>query len=257
MTAVDLAARLRAAGCVFAEDEAALLVSEAQSDEHLERLVLLREQGLPLEHVLGWVEFLGDRYRIGPGVFVPRPRSEALVHEAVRLAVAGSTVLDLCCGCGAVGAAVARRVDGAVLYASDLDPNATAWARLNRAGLRGEVFDSDLFDSVPANLRGELDLITVVAPYVPTGQISLLPHEARDFEPTLSLDGGADGLDILRRILREAPEWLKGGGHLVTEIAEDQVPSVSAGEGWCLRVNTDDDGATVAVFTLRGQALEE
>ncbi|MGV8881177.1 MAG: putative protein N(5)-glutamine methyltransferase [Rhodoglobus sp.] len=252
----DIVRRLRAAGCVFAEDEAALLIAEATSEAHLEQLVAARVSGLPLEHVLGWVEFCGDRYRIGPDVFVPRPRSVALVREAVSIAAPSATILDLCCGCGAVGIAVSRRVSGSRLYSADLDPRATVWARLNGAPYGAEVFDSDLFDSVPAHLRGELDLITVVAPYVPTDQIPLLPHEARDFEPTLALDGGADGLEILHRIIREAPQWLRAGGHLVTEIAEEQVPSISVDERWTVRVNTDDDGATVAVFTLRGPTPE-
>ena len=252
----DTVRRLRAAGCVFAEDEAALLIEESTSDAHLEKLVAERVSGVPLEHVLGWVEFCGDRYRIGPDVFVPRPRSAALVREAVLIAAPSATVLDLCCGCGAVGIAVARRVSGSRLYSTELDPRATVWARLNGAPYGAEVFDSDLFDSLPAHLQGELDLITVVAPYVPTDQIALLPHEARDFEPALSLDGGTDGLDILRRILREAPVWLRSGGHLVTEIAEEQAASISADERWGVRVNTDDDGATVAVFTLRGLSPE-
>ena len=248
--------RLRAAGCVFAEDEAALLIAEATSAADLEHLVAARVSGLPLEHVLGWVEFCGDRYRIGPEVFVPRPRSAALVREAVLIAAPNATILDLCCGCGAVGIAVSRRVSGSRLYLADLDPRATEWARLNGAPYGAEVFDSDLFDSLPAHPRGRLDLITVVAPYVPTDHIPLLPHEARDFEPTMSLDGGADGLDILRRILREAPEWLRPGGHLVTEVAEEQMLSISEDENWTVRANTDDDGATVAVFTLLGPIPE-
>lgn len=255
MTVDEVVGRLRAAGCVFAEEEAALLIEGAQTDDDLQQSVALRVSGLPLEHVLGWVEFCGDRYRIGPGVFVPRPRSAALVREAVSIAAPSAVILDLCCGSGAVGAAVCRRVSGSRLYSADLDPRATAWARTNVAEFGGEVFDGDLFDALPESLAGGLDLITIVPPYVPTAEIRLLPHEARDFEPTHALDGGADGLEVLQRALKEAPSWLKPGGHLVTEIAEHQVAALVArapGLGMEVRVKSDDDGATLAVFTRPG-----
>jgi len=255
VTVDEVVGRLRAAGCVFAEEEAALLIEGAQSDDDLQQSVALRVSGLPLEHVLGWVEFCGDRYRIGPGVFVPRPRSAALVREAVLMAAPTAAILDLCCGSGAVGAAVSRRVSGSRLYSADLDPQATAWARANVADFGGEVFDGDLFDALPATLAVSFDLITIVPPYVPTSEIRLLPHEARDFEPSHALDGGVDGLEILQRALEAAPSWLKPGGHLVTEIAEHQVATLVArapGLGMELRVKTDADGATLAIFTLPG-----
>ena len=253
MTPAEIVGRLRVAGCVFAEDEAALLIQEAASPEHLEQLVRQRVSGLPLEHVLGWVEFCGDRYRIGPGVFVPRPRSAALVREAVLVAAPSAVILDLCCGRGAVGVAVSRRVSGSRLYAADLDARATQWARINVAEWGGDVFDGDLFDALPHHLAGGIDLITVVAPYVPTDEIALLPHEARDFEPALALDGGVDGLEVLLRVVDAAPKWLSPGGHLVTEIAEHQVPTIvhrATTLGLGVRVHSDDDGATVLVLTL-------
>jgi release factor glutamine methyltransferase len=179
----------------------------------------LRVEGLPLEHVLGWAEFHGGRYAVAPGVFVPRPRTEHLVDLAI--ARGGSTVLDLCCGSGAVGAAVAAGL-GAELYSAELDPVAAAVARRNVP----RVFEGDLFDPLPRGLL--FDLIVVVAPYVPTDEIALLPHEARDFEPLLALDGGADGLDLVRRILAEAPRWLAPGGALLTEVSEEQAPVVAA-----------------------------
>ncbi len=213
----DLVGRLRAAGCVFAEDEAALLLAETDDPAELERMTQLRVGGLPLEHVLGWAEFAGRRYIVAPGVFVPRPRTEHLVDLAV--ARGGATVLDLCCGSGAVGAAVADRL-GAELYSAELDPVAVAVARQNVPN----VFEGDLYDPLPRGLL--FDLIVVVAPYVPTGEIALLPHEARDFEPLLALDGGSDGLDLVRRILVEAPVWLAPGGALLTEVSEEQAPVV-------------------------------
>ena len=216
-----LVARLRAAGCVFAEDEAALLLAETDDPAELERLTGLRVAGLPLEHVLGWAEFRGRRYAVAPGVFVPRPRTERLVELAVQRAGRGAVILDLCAGSGAIGAAVAAEVDNATLYSTELDPAAVAVARRNVP----LVFEGDLFEPLPRGLR--FDLIVVVAPYVPTGEIALLPHEARDFEPMLALDGGSDGLDLVRRILAEAPQWLAPGGALLTEVSEEQAPVVA------------------------------
>ncbi|CAN5223744.1 putative protein N(5)-glutamine methyltransferase [soil metagenome] len=216
----DLVARLRAAGCVFAEEEAALLLAETDDPAELERMTRLRVDGLPLEHVLGWVMFHGRRYVVAPGVFVPRPRTEHLVDLAIGRAGRGAVILDLCAGSGAVGAAIAAEVDDAVLWTAELDPAAVAVARQNAP----RVVEGDLFDPLPRGLV--FDLIVVIAPYVPSGEVGLLPHEARDFEPLLALDGGADGLDVVRRILAEAPRWLAAGGALLTEVGEDQARSV-------------------------------
>jgi release factor glutamine methyltransferase len=197
--------------------------------------------GLPLEHVLGWAEFHGHRYVVAPGVFVPRPRTEHLVDLAVARAGRGAVILDLCAGSGAVGAAVAAEVDDARLYTAELDPAAVAVARRNAP----RVFEGDLFDPLPRGLV--FDLIVVVAPYVPTDEIALLPHEARDFEPLLALDGGADGLDLVRRILAEAPERLAPGGALLTEVSEDQAPVVAElAEGYGFAATIDE---TVVIAT--------
>src|SRR6476661_11001286 len=106
-------ARLRAAGCVFAEDEARLLLAEARSDA-LDALVARRVAGEPLEHVLGWAEFCGLRIAVSPGVFVPRRRTEALVDLAVAVLVdvEHPVVVDLCCGAGGIGVAIAAREPG-------------------------------------------------------------------------------------------------------------------------------------------------
>lgn len=223
----DLVARLRAAGCVFAEDEAALLRQAAASSSDLERLVALRVSGLPLEHVVGWVDFAGHRTVIDPGVFVPRPRTQLLVEAARAAVTRGAIVLDLCCGSGAIGVAVTADID-AELVATDIDPTAVANARRNVEPLGGQVFEGDLFGGLPDALKGRIDVITVIAPYVPTTAIALLPHEARDFEPLSALDGGADGLDVVRRILAQAPLWLAPGGRLFTEVSEAQLDATVA-----------------------------
>jgi len=220
-----LVTRLRAAGCVFAEDEALVLESSASSADDLERMVTLRVGGLPLEHVVGWAQFCGLRILVSPGVFVPRPRTAFLVEQARRRVRDDSIVLDLCCGTGAIGRAVTRAT-GARLVATDIDAAAVADARRNVEPAGGEVYGGDLFGPLPSDLRARVTVMTVIAPYVPTRDIALLPHEARDFEPLIALDGGADGLDLVRRILAEAPEWLAPGGSLFTEVSEAQVPVV-------------------------------
>lgn len=245
-----LVSRLRAAGCVFAEDEAALLVEAAATPAELEAMTARRVAGEPLEHVVGWAEFAGLRVAVGAGVFVPRRRTELVVREAESLLEPGDIVVDLCCGCGAVGAALLTRQPGIELYAADIDPVMTTYARRN-IGDRGRVFDGDLYDALPTSLRGRVHVIAANAPYVPTDAIALMPPEARDHEPPVSLDGGGDGLDVHRRIAAAAPSWLAPGGHLLIEVGTTQVQTalaIFAAAGLSGHATHDDDlDATVLV----------
>jgi release factor glutamine methyltransferase len=220
--------RLRAAGSVFAEDEARLLVSAAQTPAELARMVARRVDGVPLEHILGWVEFCGRRIVVDPGVFVPRRRTEFLVHQASALCPPGAVVVDLCCGSGAVGAALASAVPGLALYATDIDPAAVSCAERNLASPGERVFLGDLFDPLPPELRGRVDVLVANAPYVPTAAIRLMPAEARLYEAHVALDGGIDGLDVHRRVAAAAPTWLAPGGHLLIETSDRQAPGTAA-----------------------------
>ena len=214
--------RLRAAGCVFAEAEARLLVDAARTPAELALLVERRVAGLPLEHVLGWAEFHGVRVHVDTGVFVPRRRTELLAREAVAITRPGAVAVDMCCGSGAVGAVIASRVAGVELHAVDIDPAAVRCARRN---VTGAVHEGDLFEPLPYRLRGRIDLIVANAPYVPTDAIRLMPLEARVHEPSVALDGGADGLAVQRRVIAEAPEWLAPSGRLLVETSEQQAAS--------------------------------
>ena len=248
----DAVRRLRAAGCVFAEEEAGLLTDAAASAAELETMIERRAAGLPLEHILGWAEFCGLRIGVATGVFVPRRRTEFLVRQAELLLVgthdggtsdgatsgvgthdggtsdggrrtAGqSVVVDLCCGSGAVGAALAARVAGIELHASDLDPAAVLCAKGNIEPVGGHVHEGDLFDPLPPRLRGRIDVLVANAPYVPTAAIGTMPPEARTHEPRMSLDGGRDGLDIQRKVIAKAPVWLAPGGHVLIETSRGQ-----------------------------------
>ncbi len=249
----DVIDRLRAAGCVFAEEEAGLLLAAARGPE-LEAMVRRRALGEPLEQVLGWAEFCGLRVAVAPGVFVPRRRSELLVREAAALARPDRVVVDLCCGCGAVGLAVAAAVPGVELHAADIDPGAVRCAEGNLAPVAGRVHTGDLDGALPASLRGRVHLVTANAPYVPTAEIALMPAEARDHEPVVALDGGTDGLDVARRIMALAPAWLAPGGHALVETSGRQAPALAAAAaaaGLVPRVASDADlGGTVVVGRL-------
>ncbi|TDC71510.1 putative protein N(5)-glutamine methyltransferase [Streptomyces hainanensis] len=223
-----LVGRLRAAGCVFAEDEARLLAETARTSAELDALAARRIAGEPLEQVLGWAEFHGLRIAVDAGVFVPRRRTEFLVEQAAALAPPRAVVLDLCCGSGALGTALAALLDGPEVHAADLDPAAVRCARRNLAGVGGHVHQGDLYRALPDVLRGRVDVVVANVPYVPTGEVGLLPSEARDHEPLLALDGGADGLDVLRRVADGAPEWLAPGGGLLVETSERQAPAAVA-----------------------------
>ncbi|WP_202512351.1 putative protein N(5)-glutamine methyltransferase [Streptomyces sp. SID3343] len=270
--------RLRAAGCVFAEDEAELLFSAAGSPAELAAMVERRIVGLPLEHVLGWAEFCGLRVAVDPGVFVPRRRTEFLARQAAELlrqAAAGQArrgacraggrtgralalaparpvVVDLCCGSGAVGAVLAAARTEIDLYAADIDPAAVRCARRN-IGSGGSVYEGDLYDPLPDTLRGRVDVLVVNAPYVPTEAIGLLPPEARIYESRVALDGGVDGLDIQRRVAADALAWLAPGGRLLIETSERQAPrtvATFADHGLAPRVvECDDLDATVVIGT--------
>ncbi|PWK86181.1 release factor glutamine methyltransferase [Lentzea atacamensis] len=239
MSTVD---RLRAAGCVFAEEEAALLEEAATSAEHLEQLVTQRVEGLPLEHVVGWAEFCGRRITITKGVFVPRHRTELLVDLATDLNP--ELVVDLCCGSGAIGAVLQHRLPKATVCAADIDPAAVACARKNLTN----VFEGDLFDALPQDIRGHIDVVVANVPYVPTDDIRFMPPEARDFEARVALNGGPDGLDVLRRVAVQAAHWLKPGGHLMSETSSRQAPGALAAftdAGLNARVVTSDDATAI------------
>ena len=242
----DIVARLRAAGCVFAEDEARLLLEQAS--DGLAEMVRRRASGEPLEYVLGWAEFAGRRFVVAPGVFVPRHRTELLVRLAVGFAQARSVVLDLCCGSGALGATVAAEVPGIELYAADIESAAVECARQN---VPGTVFKGDLYDPLPPSLRGRVDVLISNVPYVPTEEVALMPAEARDHEPRVALDGGADGLDVLRRVVAEAPAWLAPGGRVLFEAGERQAEAAAAEvrrAGLAASVEQSEElGATVVV----------
>ncbi len=252
--------RLRAAGCVFAEDEAALLIDAAAGPAELDALVERRVTGVPLEYLLGWAEFCGLRIEVDDAVFVPRRRTGFLARQAIELAagVEGRpVVLDLCCGSGAVAAVVAAELDDVELHAAEVDPVAVRCARRN-VPADCPVYEGDLFAPLPTSLRGRVDVLVANVPYVPSDSVALMPPEARLHEPRGALDGGADGLDVLRRVAAGAAGWLAPGGHLLIEISEEQAPAALAAfaaGGLAPRMITSaSDYATVVIGTAAATA---
>jgi release factor glutamine methyltransferase len=243
---------------VIAEDAARLLISTARTPADLAAMVDRRAAGLPLEHVLGWAEFCGLRIAVDPGVFIPRRRTEFLIRQAAALAGqvlarSQAVVVDLCCGSGAMGAALIATLGRVELHAVDIDAAAVRCARRNVAAAGGQVYEGDLYEPLPATLRGRVDVLVASAPYVPTEAIRLLPPEARIHEPRVALDGGADGLDVVRRVTAAAPLWLAPGGYLLVETSERQAPQTVeavARNGLIPRVASSDElYATVVIGT--------
>ena len=209
--------RLSAAGCVAARDEADELIRCALDDEALDALVARRERGEPLAWITGSVSFCGRRVRVHPGVYVPRPQTEDLAHRAATLlrSTPGAAAADLCTGSGAVAAHLAASVPGVTVVATDVDLRAARCARAN--GVPAVVANGG------ATLRtSAFDVVTAVAPYVPTGSMPLLPSDVLRYEPLTALDGGSDGLDVVRMIVAEAARLLTPGGWLLLELGGDQ-----------------------------------
>jgi release factor glutamine methyltransferase len=258
-TLAAVAARLRSAGCVFAEDEARLLIAAARTPAELAAMEQQRMAGQPLEHVLGWAEFCGLRIAVDPGVFVPRRRTEFLIGQAASLLgpAPRPVIVDLCCGSGALGVALAAAAGRPVdLHATDVDPAAVRCARRNVLPAGGQVYQGDLDGPLPAGLRGQADVLLANVPYVPTGDVALLPAEAREHEARVALDGGADGLDVLRRVAAVAPAWLAPGGHLLSEVSDRQAAAATraaAMAGLLPRLARSDElGATVLIAARPG-----
>ncbi len=221
-----LVTRLRAAGCVFAEEEADLLLEDPLPPAELEARVARRVSGLPLEQVLGWAELCGLRVLLDPGVFVPRRRTGLLVEHALSGLSPGAVVVDLCCGSGAIGAVLAARAPGVHVVGVEVDPAAVRNARRNLEPVGGQVLHGDLYSALPEDLLGRVEVLVCCPPYVPSRAVPMLPREARLHESPTALDGGADGLAVTRRVVAGAARWLAPGARVVLECGEDQSEEV-------------------------------
>jgi release factor glutamine methyltransferase len=239
---------LRAGGCVAPEREAeALLEASAAGAGAVDDLVGRRLHGEPLAWVVGWAELLGVRVAVDPGVFVPRPHTEVLARRAIELLPDDGVAVDLCTGSGAVAAVLLSARPAATVVATDVDPAAIACARRN--GVRALLGDLD--GPIPRALLGRVDVVTAVVPYVPTGELRLLPRDVVDHEPRRALDGGADGTETLARAAAAARRWLRPGGHVLLELGGDQAAGIAPllrELGFAeVRVLRDEDGLDRAI----------
>lgn len=206
----------------------------------LDALVARRLTGEPLAWITGGVDFCGLRVRVDPCVYVPRPQTELLARRAAERLRAGGVAIDLCTGSGALARVLADAHPSACVYATDADERAVACARANRV----DAYLGDLFAPLPAGMVA--DVIVGVLPYVPTPDLPLLQRDTLTFESALPYDGGPDGLTVLRRVVAEAPAWLRPGGALLLELGGGQADALApdlARHGFTsVRALRDEDG---------------
>lgn len=268
MSCATVVAHLRNAGCVFAEDEARILLQAAQeasrdlaardmADRHdatsshptLAEFLARRVAGEPLEQIVGWVEFAGQRIAVAPGVFVPRQRTQLLAAQSILalkaargskaaqrgaqaascgMEEAGGTVrfLEAFCGVGAVATTVSRADPGTQIHLGDHDETALDCARMN-VGPEAHPHLLNTLTGLPQTLAGGFDVISAVPPYVPDSAAEFLPREALDHEAPTALFGGADGLDLVRRLIGESRQWLAPSGVLLIELGSEQLHSAA------------------------------
>jgi release factor glutamine methyltransferase len=241
-------AALAEGGCVAPAEEAdALFLASSEGVGPIEDLVARRLGGEPLAWITGSVVFCGIRVHVDPGVFVPRPQTEAMARRAATLLPAAGIAVDMCTGSGAVAAVLASSHPEATLVATDIDPAAVACARRN--GVRALVGNLD--EPLPPTLRGRVDVMTAVVPYVPTEELPFLPRDVLGHEPRTALDGGPLGTAVLVRAAEAAARWLGPGGSVLLELGGDQAGEVAnalAGVGLSeTRVHRDEDGQDRAI----------
>ncbi|HEX2850244.1 MAG TPA: HemK family protein methyltransferase [Acidimicrobiales bacterium] len=223
MRRAELIDRLWAAGCVAADEEADEMLAASHGDgPTLEAWIARREQGEPLAWITGTSTFCGRPVFVAAGVYVPRFQTEELARRAAAVlaaSAAGPRALDLCTGSGAVAAHLLASVPGSAVVGVDLDPRAVACARRN--GVPAVVADVAALPFARPPVAG-FDVVTAVAPYVPTDDIRFLPRDVQQHEPRRALDGGADGLELVRLVVAAAAHVLHAGGVLLLEVGGDQ-----------------------------------
>ena len=210
-------------------------IIEQKDEERYRKLLQKRGRHIPLQHLTGTCDFMGLSFQVNDQVLIPRQDTETLVESALFRLKEGDRVLDLCTGSGCIILSLEKLGPGIRALGADISEAALAVAKRNRdsLGLETEFCRSDLFDGI----KGLFDMIVSNPPYIASDRIPGLMEEVRDFEPLLALDGGVDGLDFYRRIVKDVRNFLKPGGWLGLEIGYDQREAVED--------------------LLRGQGLEE
>ena len=204
--------------------EAQWITDESPDNASALAMARRRSEGEPLQYILGNAHFRKIVLSVGPGVFIPRPETELLVDKALEVLPRGGTVLDLGTGSGAIALSIASERPDARVFATEADPGAFPWAVRNRDQLGSgvEIFEGDLFENLPGELRGTVDVVVSNPPYVSTSRRDILPIDVRNHEPERALYGGRDGMLVTTRLAEDARSWLKPGGWLVLEMGTEQ-----------------------------------
>lgn len=233
--------------------------------ERYRTLVGKRAEGMPLQYVTGEMPFRHLVMHVEPGVFIPRPETEVLVDVVLEHIsdITAPLVADLCTGSGCVAVSVAHEHPGATVWATDVDERAVEAARRNalhaKVADRVQVVHGDLFDPLPAHLRGRFDVVVSNPPYIPSADLPDLPPEVLGFEPGEALDGGSDGLDVFRRIAQESQGWLAPRGLVALELDSRRVAEAAAVLGTsysCVMVRKDLTGRERIVYGQKGEAMQ-
>lgn len=238
---------LTGAGIEDAESEAVIILREtaglsvtdihtrpddeipADTYNQIQTIVKRRLMREPLQYIYGRWDFMGLVFNVRPGVLIPRSDTEILVESAMRELHSGMRILDLCTGTGCILISLLRYSNDCMGVGVDISEEALSLARENAEMILGEsgmFLQGDLYEAVAADDR--FDIIVSNPPYIPNSVIETLAPEVKDHEPHLALDGGDDGLDLIRRIIDGATDHLIPGGEIYIEIGYDQGESVSA-----------------------------
>lgn len=216
-------ARLRDGGIESPEAEARW-IEQGAGGRDVDELVRRRLAGEPLQYVLGTAAFRRLELKVGPGVFIPRPETELVAGRALARLPRGGVLVDVCTGSGAIALSVADERPDARVVATELSPAASQWAGSNRdaLGLRVELRRGDLFEPLPSELAGRVDVVVSNPPYVDPGERPMLPRDVVDHEPPEGLFAPGEGTSVISRIASGAPAWLRPDGWLVLEMGETQ-----------------------------------
>jgi release factor glutamine methyltransferase len=245
--------RLAQAGFVAAPEEAVELLARAAGDAKLlDSLVERRLAGEPLAWVTGAAPFYGAWIGVDPGVYVPRRQSELVAERALERLPPDGAAVDVCTGAGPIAKTLMRHRPAARVVATDVDERAVACAASNGV----EVYRGDLFEALPAELEGWVDVVVGIVPYVPTPELAALQRDTFAFETPVAYDGGPDGLGVVRRVLAESPRLLRSGGAVVLEIGGDQGAALREeidALGYAdVEVITDEDGDVRGIHATLG-----
>ena len=238
-----IAERLGAGGFIAPRGEARELLAAAGENALLLKQMLARRlSGEPLAWICGRTRFCGIELTIDRSVYVPRCHTEPVARRAASLLNRGGTAIDLCTGSGAVARVLKEMRPQAQVIATDIDSRAVVCARRNSV----DALPGSLFSPLPLTVRGRVDVVVAVVPYVPTCELPMLQRDTFTFEDRLAYDGGPEGVDILRRVIAESPTWLRAGGALVLELGRGQLDVIAkdlqtAGFDDVQRI-TDEDG---------------